>query len=262
MNRLQSAIIWLAVLEIILCCFSMPVFMFRMQEAELSKELEGEAIMSVNLSTRAGTVLGETSLSIEQKIDMANSYDNTVTTIPINKGEVYTANQICSIGARELEKITQYYAQSSPLMARLQELELIESLRGCGLFLEGQSNSEGEDTGYADVETVDEVDVDIDSIYINGYNEVSVSSMMYVNSAEPEQTFIVWQISYYNLEDDTTVLLNFDDDSGKLLSITGSISDFGGEGNYSLYIDMNSNAEMFKEYYQMEDDGLLQITEE
>ena len=50
MNKLQTAIVWLAVLEIILCCFLMPVFLFRVQEIELTREVQQEEIVSADLS--------------------------------------------------------------------------------------------------------------------------------------------------------------------------------------------------------------------
>ena len=265
MNRLQSAILWLAVFEVVLCCFFMPVFLFRMQEIELSREVQEEEILSASLSAYDNPLLsGEGSgLSLEQKVDIANSYDNTVTSIYLEKGENYTANQICSIAAGELEKISAYYQDVSPLLKRFIEMNIFEPIRACGTFLETQSHDEeGEEIGYADVETVDEVDADLDSVYINGDDEVRVDTMMYINSSEPEQAFIVWQINYYNLKEDTTLFLLFDDETGKFLSVTGSLSGFKEEENYSLYEDSRKNAELIKEYYQKEDMGTLEIIEE
>lgn len=265
MNKLQSAILWLAVFEVILCCFFMPVFLFRLQEIELSREVKEEEILSASLSAYDNSLLadGKSGLSMDQKVDIANSYDNTVTSIYLEKGENYTANQICSIAAGELEKICVYYQDVSPLLKRLIEMNIFEPIRACGTFLETQSHGESEDgIGYADVETVDEVDVDMDSVYVNGDNEVRVETMMYINSSEPEQAFIVWQINYYNLKEDTTLFLLFDDETGKFLSVTGSMSGFNEKENYSLYEDSRKNAALIKEYYQKEDQGILEIIEE
>lgn len=262
MNRLQSAIIWLAVLEVILCCFFMPVFFSRVQEIELSREVQQEEILSADLRGYDGNVVASerSGMSVDQKIDIANRYDNTVTSIYLEKGENYTANQICSIAAVELEKIALYYQDVSPLMRRLLDMKIVDPIRACGIFLEEQSHDESEDEiGYADVETVDEVDADMDSVFIEGDHEVRVEAMMYINSSEPGQAFIVWQINYYNLDEDTTLFLLFDDETGKFLSVTGSMSGFQEEENYSLYSESKTNAALIKEYYQKEDAGILEI---
>ncbi len=261
MNKLQSAIIWLAVFEIILCCFFMPIFLFRLQEIELSKEVRQEEVLSANLNSIDSSILNNNSsgLSLEQKIDIANSYDNTVTSITLERGEKFTANQICSIAAGELEKISSYYADTSLLMERLLEMEIWTPISACGTFLEAQSHEDAEDgIGYADVETVDEVDVNLDSIYVNGNDEVRVDALMYINSSEPNQAFIVWQINYYNLEEDTTLFLLFDDETGKFLSVTGSLSDFQEQDNYSLYSDSRENGDLIKHYYEKEDADTLE----
>lgn len=262
MNRLQSAIIWLAVLEVILCCFFMPVFFSRVQEIELSREVQQEEIFSANLSAYDSSVVASerSGMSIDQKIDIANRYDNTVTSIYLEKGENYTANQICSIAAGELEKIALYYQDVSPLMQRLLEMNIFDPIRACGIFLEEQSHDDsGDGIGYADVETVDEVDADMDSVFIDGDHEVRIETMMYINSYEPGQAFIVWQIIYYNLNEDTTLFLLFDDETGKFLSVTGSMTGVGEEESYSLYTESKTNAALIKEYYQKEDAGTLEI---
>ena len=261
MNKLQSAIIWLAVLEIIFCCFLMPVFLFRVQDIELSREVQLEEITSANLNVYQNSFVanGGSGLSLNQKIDIANSYDNTVSSIYLEKGENFTANQICSIAAGELEKISVYYQDKSPLMQRLMEMNIFEPIRACGLHLESLSHAEMDDTIYADVETVDEVDVDLDSAYISGDDEIRVEALMYINSSEPDQSFIVWQINYYNLQEDTTLFLLFDDETGKFLSVTGSMASFQEEENYSLYGESRNNATLIKEYYEKEDAGTLEI---
>lgn len=257
MNKLQTAIVWLAVLEIILCCFLMPIFLFRVQEIELTREVQGEEIVSVDLNSFENNfVSGDGSgLSLDQKISIANTYDNTVSSIYIEKGENFTANQICSIAAGELEKICDYYKEESPLMARMIDMNISEHVRGCGIFLESQSHEEMDDSiGYADVETVDEVDVDLDSAYVNGDDEVRVEALMYINSSEPDQAFVVWQINYYNLQEDTTLFLLFDDETGKFLSVTGSMSHLDGkEGTHSLYEDSQANAELINNFYDKEE---------
>lgn len=264
MNKLQSAIIWLAVLEIIFCCFLMPVFLFRVQDIELSREVQEEEITSANLNVYENSFVanGGSGLSLDQKVDIANSYDNTVSSIYIEKGENFTANQICSIAAGELEKMCVYYQDVSPLMKRLIEMNIFEPIRECGMHLENLSHEEMDNTIYADVETVDEVDVDLDSAYLNGDHEVRVETLMYINSAEPDQAFIVWQINYYNMKEDTTLFLLFDDETGKFLSVTGSMASFQEEENYSLYEESRNNAALIKEYYQKEDAGTLEIIEE
>lgn len=265
MNKLQSAIVWLAVIEVILCCFFMPVFLFRLQEMELSREVQEEKILSANLNSYENQFLSAqgSGLSLEQKVDIANSYDNTVTSIYLEKGENYTANQICSIAAGELEKICAYYQDVSPLLKRFIDMNIFEPIRSCGTFLEAQNIEEiNDEVGYADVETVDEVDADMNSVYVNGDDEVRVETMMYINSSEPEQAFIVWQINYYNLKEDTTLFLLFDDETGKFLSVTGSMSGFKEEENYSLYEDSRKNAALIKEYYQKEEEGILETMEE
>lgn len=260
MNKLQNAIIWLAVMEIILICLSMPLFMFRMQEAELTKTLEAQKLTNVSLSTNISTTAREETraLTLDEKIDLANSYNSTITSIPIEKGESYTANQICSIAAGELDKITAYYSDISPVMKQLRDMQISQYVRECGIFLEQQSHEDVEGgIGYADVETVDEVDVDMNSVYLNGDHEVSINAMMYVNSSEPDQVFIVWQLSYYNLKDDTTIFVLFDDETGKFLSVAGSISSFNNEKNYSLYSQISETSNQIKEYYRKEDAGEL-----
>lgn len=265
MNRLQSVIVWLAVLEVILCCFFMPVFWFRAQEMELSKEVQKEEILSANLNAYNSSLIaaGGSGLTINQKIDMANRYDNTVTSIYLEKGENFTANQICSIAAVELENIFVYYQDISPLLKKFLEMKIFEPIRDCGIYLEQQSHAVPDgDVGYADVETVDEVDVDMQSVYEKDGVEVRVEAMMYINSAEPGQAFVVWQINYYNLEEDTTLFLMFDDETGKFLSVTGSLSGFQEEEGYSLYEESGKNAALIKEYYQKEDAGTLEVIEE
>ena len=265
MNRLQTAIVWLAVLEIILCCFLMPVFLFRVQEIELTREVQQEEIESADLGSYMNSFISSdgSGLTLEQKINIANSYDNTVSSIYLEKGENFTANQICSIAAGELEKICVYYEDASPLMERLIEMNIFEPIRGCGMFLESQSHAEMDDSiGYADVETVDEVDVDLDSVYVSGDDEVRVEALMYINSSEPDQAFVVWQINYYNMEEDTTLFLLFDDESGKFLSVTGSMSGLdGNEGTHSLYEDSKKNAQLIMDYYEMEEEGMLEVVE-
>lgn len=262
MNKLQSAIVWLAVFEIILCCFIMPAFLFRVQEKELTREVALEEILSVDLSDyESNVVAGEGSgITIDKKIDIANSYDNTVSSIYLEKGENFTANQICSIAAGELEKICLYYERTSPLMERMLDMDIMEPIRACGIFLESQNYDENPDgIGYADVETVDEVDVDLDSVYVDGDDEVRVEALMYINSSEPDQAFVVWQINYYNMEEDTTLFLLFDDETGRFLSVTGSMQGLNGEeGTYSLFEDSAANAALIKDYYQREDEGLLE----
>lgn len=257
MNKLQAAIVWLAALEIILCCFLMPVFLFRVQEIELTREVQEEEIVSTTLNSFENVFLsGDGSgLNIEQKIGIANTYDNSVSSIYLEKGENFTANQICSIAAGELDKICEYYKDESPLMERMIDMNIADYVRGCGIFLESQSHEEMDDSiGYADVETVDEVDVDLDSAYVNGDDEVRVEALMYINSAEPDQAFIVWQINYYNLKEDTTLFLLFDDETGKFLSVTGSVSRLDGkEGTHSLYEDSQTNAELIKSFYDFEE---------
>lgn len=260
MNRLQTAMIWLAVLEVMVCCLSMPLFMARAQEVELIRDLSNEEVFSANLSANGEGVIGPlgSGLSLEQKITIANSYDNTVTSILLDKGENYTPNQICSIGAGDLEDVFGYYAGQSELMDRVSNTQLIESVKNFGIYLEEQSHASNDEVGYADVETVDEVDVDADSVYINGDNEVSMSAMMYVNSSEPDQLFIVWQISYYSFVDDSTIFIIIDDETGKLLSITGS---FGGDSegtNNSLYSSTSETSSMLINYYQLEEQGALE----
>lgn len=264
MNKLQSAIVWLAVLEIIFCCFFMPVFLFRMQDMDLAREVQKEEITSANLNVYENSFVanGGTGLSLDQKVDIANSYDNTVSSIYLEKGENFTANQICSIAAGELEKMCYYYQDVSPLMKRLIEMNIFEPIRACGMHLEALSHAEMDNTIYADVETVDEVDVDLDSVYVNGDDEVRVEALMYINGSEPDQSFIVWQINYYNLKEDTTLFLLFDDETGKFLSVTGSMSGFHEEDNYSLYEDSHNNAALIKEYYQKEEAGTLEIITE
>ena len=265
MNKLQTAIVWLAVLEIILCCFLMPVFLFRVQEIELTREVQQEEIVSADLSAYENNFVSNdgSGLSLEQKIDIANSYDNTVSSIYLEKGENFTANQICSIAAGELEKICFYYEDASPLMERLIDMNIFEPIRGCGIFLESQSHDEMDDSiGYADVETVDEVDVDLNSVYVSGDDEVRVEALMYINSSEPDQAFVVWQINYYNLKEDTTLFLLFDDETGKFLSMTGSMSGLDGkEGTHSLYEDSQNNAELIKAFYQKEEAETLEDME-
>lgn len=265
MNKLQAAIVWLAVIEVIIGCILMPVFLFRAQELELSRKVREQQIQSTDLTAYQASNFfsaDQSGLSIEQKIDIANRYDNTVSSIYLEKGEKYTANQICSIGAGELQKIATYYKDVSPLMQRLLDMNVFEPIQACGIFLEEQSHEESGSIGYADVETVDEVDVDMNSLYISGDNEVRVEALMYINSSEPDQAFIVWQINYYNLKEDTTLFLLFDDETGKFLSITGSMAGFEDEENHSLYDDSSSNAALIKEYYQKEDAGTLEIIEE
>lgn len=264
MNKLQSAIVWLAVMEIIFCCFLMPIFLFRVQDIDLSREVQKEEITSANLNVYENSFVanGGTGLSLDQKVDIANSYDNTVSSIYLEKGENFTANQICSIAAGELEKMCMYYQDVSPLMKRLLEMNIFEPIRDCGIHLESLSHAEMDDTIYADVETVDEVDVDLDSAYVKGDDEVRVEALMYINGSEPDQAFIVWQINYYNLKEDTTLFLLFDDETGKFLSVTGSMSNFQEEENYSLYEDSRNNAALIKEYYQKEEAGTLEIMEE
>ena len=265
MNKLQTAIVWLAVLEVILFCFFMPVFLFRMQEIELSRTVQQEEVLSADINAYDYSFVSTdgSGLSLEQKVDIANSYDNTVNSIYLEKGENYTANQICSIAAGELEKICIYYRDVSPLMERLYEMDIFTPIRECGIFLDAQSHAEMDDSiGYADVETVDEVDVDLDSVFISGDDEIRVKAMMYINGSEPEQAFVVWQINYYNMQADTTLFLLFDDETGKFLSVTGSMSDFKEEENYSLYEESRNNAALIKEYYQKEDAGMLEVTEE
>lgn len=260
MNKLHSAILLLAVLELLICCFFMPVFLFRMQERELSKEVNEEKIISTSLLSYENNLLqgSNSGMSLEKKMQIANSYDNSVSSIYLEKGEKYTANQICSIAAIELEKIASYYQEDSELMKKLLDMNLSEPIRQCGIFLEQQNHTgDSEGIGYADVETVDEVDTDLNSLYINNYDEVHVEALMYINSSEPDEAFIVWQINYYNMKEDTTLFILFDDETGKMLSITGSISDFNNEVNYSLYKDSMKNAALFKEYYEKEDKGTL-----
>ena len=263
MNKLQSAILWLAVLELIIACFFMPVFVTRVQEIELAREVQQEEIMSANLTTYNSSIMtgSKSGMDMDQKIDVANSYDNTVTSIYLERGENnYTANQICSIAAGELQKIAKYYQDVSPLMKRLIEMDIFTPIQECGIFLEQQSHDESQDgIGYADVETVDEVDVDLDSVYVSGDYEVRVETMMYINKTEPGQTFIVWQISYYNTKENTTLFLLFDDETGKFLSVTGSLTGFQEEETHSLYGDSKANAALIKEYYQKEDEGTLEI---
>ncbi len=259
MNKLQSAIICLAILEIILCCFIMPALLFRVQEKELTRGVQQEEIESVDLRSyeNAFVATGVSGLSLEQKVDIANSYDNTVSSIYLEKGENFSANQICSIASGELEKICSYYKKVSPLMKRLLDMKIHEHVQACGIFLENESHDEmADDIGYADVETVDEVDVDLDSVYVNGDNEVRVEALMYINSSEPDQAFVVWQICYYNPEEDATLFLQFDDETGKFLSVTGSMSGFN-ENETSLYENSKVNGELIKEYYRMEDEKEL-----
>lgn len=260
MNKLQSAIVTLAVLEMMLCCFFMPVFLSRMQERELSKEVNKKEISSTSLLSYDNALAHglQSGMSLEQKLQIANSYDSTVSSIYLEKGEKYTANQICSIAAGELEKIADYYQDQSDLMKKIVDMNLFEPIRECGIFLEQQNQMENVDgVGYADVETVDEVDTDMNSLYVSNDAEVHVETLMYINSSEPDEAFIVWQINYYNMKEDTTLFILFDDETGKMLSITGSISNFKNEPNYSLYKDSMKNATLFKEYYEKEDAGTL-----
>lgn len=265
MNRLQFLIIGLAVLEVVLCCLFMPVFLFRAQEMELSKEVQKEEIPSASLEAyNSSLVAAEGSgLTLEEKVDIANRYDSTINSIYLERGENFTANQICSIAAVEIEKIASYYQDVSPLLQKFLEMKIFEPIRDCGIYLEQQGHTVAEgDVGYADVETVDEVDVDMQSVYESDGVEVRVEAMMYINSAEPGQAFVVWQINYYNLEEDTTLFLMFDDETGKFLSVTGSLSDFQKDEGYSLYEESSKNAALIKEYYQKEDAGMLEVIEE
>ncbi len=77
MNKLQSAILWLAVLELIIACFFMPVFVTRVQEIELAREVQQEEIMSANLTTYNSSIMtgSKSGMDMDQKIDVANSYD-------------------------------------------------------------------------------------------------------------------------------------------------------------------------------------------
>jgi len=247
MNKTQSAIVGLAVIELLLVCFFIPQLFFRVQDSELSKDVEGMTLEPATLSFYDDSIYtNASSLTIEEKIDFANSYDSTITSIFLEKGEKYSANQICSIAAGELSAICNYY-EDEPLFARIREMDIVTPLNEYGVQL-GLSATD-ENAGYADVDTVDEFDVDLEPSFTSGTVEIRLEPYMYINSAEPEQAFIVWTVNYYNSEDGTTLFLYFDDETGKILSITGSLANYNDKPAYSLYPDSKITMGMIKGYY-------------
>ncbi len=247
MNKTQRAIAGLAIIELILLCVFIPQIFFRMQDSDLSKSLEGVTVEPSNLSSFDNSIYNnESALTLEEKIDIANSYDSTVTSILLEKGEKYSANQICSISAVELEAFFNYY-EDEILAQRLKEMEMLDALREYGNFLE--QNAVSADSGYADVDTVDEMEVDLEDSFVTGANEIRLEPYMYINSAEPDKAFIVWTINYYNSEDGTTLFIYFDDETGRLLGITGSVGNFLDKPAYSLYPEIKFVVGLIKNYY-------------
>ena len=117
MNKTQSAIVGLAVVELLLVCFFIPQLFFRVQDSELAKEVEKVSVEPANLASFNSTIYANSSpLTLDEKIDFANSYDGTITSIFLEKGEKYSANQICSIAAGEIDDICSYY-EDDPLFA-------------------------------------------------------------------------------------------------------------------------------------------------
>ena len=97
MNKTQTAIVGLAVVELLLVCFFIPQLFFRVQDSELAKEVEKVSVEPANLASFNSTIYTNSSpLTLDEKIDFANSYDGTITSIFLEKGEKYSANQICS----------------------------------------------------------------------------------------------------------------------------------------------------------------------
>jgi len=252
MNKTQSAIVALAVVELALLCFFIPQLLFRIQDNSLSSEVNNEEIESATLSFYDNSIYAqESALTLEQKIDFANSYDSTITTIYLEKGEKYTANQICSIASGELDDICNSLAGEYPLLKRIQTMDVSNPIRVYGNYLESAATDENDgEVGYADVETVDDYDVDLEPVFEIENVEIRLEPIMYINSKEPDQAFIVWNFSYYNTEDGTTLFMMFDDDTGKLLSITGSLANYNDKPNHSLYSDSKEIVQMIISFYQ------------
>ena len=247
MNKTQTAIVGLAVVEILLVCFFIPQLFFRVQDSELAKEVETVGVEPASLASFDNTIYASSSaLTLEEKIDFANSYDGTITSIFLEKGEKYSANQICSIAAGEIDDICSYY-EDDPLFARIKGMELTTPLRDYGVEL-GLKAADDE-TGYADVDTVDEADVDLGLSYISGPYEVRLEPIMYINSSEPEQAFIAWTVDFYYSEDGTSLFVYFDDETGRIISITGSLANFNEKEMYSLYQDTKNVSGMIQSYY-------------
>ena len=90
MNKTQTAIVGLAVIEILLVCFFIPQLFFRVQDSELAKEVEKVSIEPAKLSFYENTIYNSSSpLTLDEKIEFANSYDSTITSILLEKGEKY-----------------------------------------------------------------------------------------------------------------------------------------------------------------------------
>ncbi|MBO4376646.1 MAG: hypothetical protein IKY04_06735 [Lachnospiraceae bacterium] len=251
MNKTQTAIVGLAVIEILLVCFFIPQLFFRVQDSELAKEVEKVSIEPAKLSFYENTIYNSSSpLTLDEKIEFANSYDSTITSILLEKGEKYSANQICSIAAGELDAICNYY-EDDMLFSRIRGMEINVSLNEYGVTLGLQASDNG--TEYADVDTVDETDVDLGLTYVSGSVEIRLEPYMYINSSEPEQAFIVWTVNYYDSEDGTTLFLYFDDETGRLLSVTGSLANYNDKAAYSLYPETKATMTLIKDYYDTVD---------
>lgn len=248
MNKTQTAIVGLAVVELLLVCFFIPQLFFRVQDSELAKEVENVSVEPANLASFNSTIYTNSSpLTLDEKIDFANSYDGTITSIFLEKGEKYSANQICSIAAGEIDDICSYY-EDDPLFTRIKEMEITTPLRDYGVEL-GLKAADDE-TGYADVDTVDEIDVDLGPSYISGPYEIRLEPLMYINSSEPEQAFIAWTIDFYYSEDGTSIFIYFDDDTGKIISVTGSLANYNDKEMYSLYQDTKTISGLVRSYYE------------
>lgn len=258
-NRLQIVTVILAMAEVLICCLLMPVVMSQIAEYGLSGNLREQEVASANVGDVASDFMNTSrvELSLNQKIEIVNSFDNAITSISLDKGEEFSPNQICSIGAGEMEKIVNYFTREHAVFRHFNIDEILESVRAFGIYLEEQSHEYNSDeVGYADVETVDDVDIKVDSIFMTDTYEINIGAMMYVNASEPEQTFIAWQISYYDIAEDATLFLFVDDETGKLLSFKGTfhVSEEadGEEGVFSLYDNLYEITSMLEEYYEME----------
>lgn len=249
MNKGQTAIVGLAIVELILFCFFIPQLLFRMQDSKLSKQVENVTVESTSLFSYDNSIYSTASaLTLDEKIDLTNSYDSTITLISLEKGEKYSANQICSIAAGEINEICEYFEDDN-LLLKIKELDVITPIREYGNYLELLSIENIPEGEYADVDTIDDADVDLELSFVFDNVEIRLAPQMYINSAEPEQAFIVWTIDYFNLDDSTTIFFYFDDDSGKLLSITGSVANFNNKSSHSLYGDNEKIVKMIKSYY-------------